>query len=103
MKPCVLCVSFTALCLLLATALPYPAFAQVQSAPQLKETVISASRTPTRTDELVSDVTIITRAEIEKYVGRTLPELLSRVAGVQFSANGVVSVSVAQKPDTLFC
>ena len=88
MKPCVLCVSFTALCLLLATALPYSAFAQVQSAPQLKETVISASRTPTRTDELVSDVTVVTRIEIEKYVSRTLPELLSRVAGVQFSANG---------------
>ena len=88
MRPCVLCVSLTALCLLLASALPYSAFAQVQSAPQLKETVISASRTPTRTDELVSDVTVVTRIEIEKYVGRTLPELLSRVAGVQFSANG---------------
>ena len=88
MKPCVLCVSSTAVSLLLATAFSFSAFAQAQPTSQLKETVISASRTPTRIDEVISDVTIVTRTEIEKYVGRTLPELLSRVAGVQFSANG---------------
>ena len=93
MKPCVLCVAFTALSLLLATAFPYSASAQVQPTPQLKETVISASRTPTCTDEFVSDATIVTRAEIEKYVGKTLPELLPRVAGVQFSANGGLAKS----------
>ena len=87
MKPCVLCVSFTALSLLLATAFPYSASAHVQPTPKLEETVIFASRTPTRTDELVSDVTIVLLTEIEKYIDKTLPELLSRVAGVQFSAN----------------
>lgn len=70
------------------SALSTQAFSQSQPIPQLKETVISASRTPTRSDELVSDVTVITRAEIEKSPGRTLPELLSRVPGVQFSSNG---------------
>ena len=88
MKPCVSGARFTALLLVLAAAFPYYSFAQIQPTSQLKETVISASRTPTRTDELVSDVTVVTRAEIEKYVGRTLPELLSRLAGVQFSATG---------------
>ena len=93
MKPCVLCVSFTALSLLLATAFPYSASAHVQPTPQLKETVIFASRTPTRTDELVRDVTIVLLTEIEKYIDKTLPELLSRVAGVQFSANGGLAKS----------
>ncbi|UUZ70898.1 TonB-dependent receptor [Polaromonas sp. P1(28)-8] len=50
--------------------------------------MISATRSPTRADELVSDVVVIDRAEIEKSVGRTLPEILARVPGVQFSSNG---------------
>jgi vitamin B12 transporter len=82
---------FAALPLALAaafSALSTSAYSQTQAISQLKETVISASRTPTRADELVSDVTVINRAEIEKSPGRTLPELLSRVPGVQFSSNG---------------
>lgn len=54
----------------------------------LKSVVVSASRTPTRADELVSDVVVIERAEIERSTGRTLSEILARVPGVQFSSNG---------------
>ncbi len=79
----------------LALTAVFPSFAQTpnaqpgtQSAPQLQETVVSATRTPTRTDELVSDVVVINRADIEKSAGRTLPEILARVPGVQFSSNG---------------
>jgi vitamin B12 transporter len=75
--------------LALAAAFPsFPSFAQTQDAPQLKAVVVSATRSPTRADELVSDVVVIERAEIEKSVGRTLPEILARVPGVQFSSNG---------------
>ena len=91
MKTRVLGAQRTVLAMALATAfsaLSTPAYSQTQAIPQLTETVISANRTPTRADELVSDVTVITRAEIEKSLGRTLPELLSRVPGVQFSSNG---------------
>ena len=66
---------------------PATAAAQV-STPQLKGMVVSASRTPTRADDLVSDVTVIDRAEIEKSTGRTLPEILARVPGLQFNSNG---------------
>ncbi|MDB5889872.1 MAG: outer rane cobalamin receptor protein-like protein [Polaromonas sp.] len=59
-----------------------------QAVPRLKETVVSANRTPTRTDELVSDVVVINRADIDRAVGRTLPELLARAPGLQFSSNG---------------
>ena len=86
MKTCVYRARLAVLPLALAAA--FPTVAQTDTAPQLKETVVSATRTPTRTDELVSDVVVITRVDIEKSAGRTLPEILARVPGVQFSSNG---------------
>ena len=89
MKTCVSRARLATLPLALAAAFPsFPSFAQAQEAPQLKAVVISATRSPTRADELVSDVVVIERAEIEKSVGRTLPEILARGPGVQFSSNG---------------
>ena len=55
---------------------------------QLKETVVTASRTQTRADDLVSDVVVIERAAIEASTGRTLTEVLTRSAGVQMTSNG---------------
>ena len=71
-----------------ACSAAFPAFSQTDATPQLKEMVVSATRRPTRADELVSDVVVIDRAEIEKSAGRTLPEILARVPGVQFNSNG---------------
>lgn len=62
--------------------------AQTAAPAALKETVVTATRTATRADELVSDVRVIDREAIEAASARTLPELLSRTAGVQFSATG---------------
>jgi vitamin B12 transporter len=86
MKTRILSARFAALPLALASA--WPAYAQTQSAPQLKEVVVSATRSSTRTDDLVSDVIVIDRADIERSAGRTLPELLGRVPGISFSSNG---------------
>ncbi len=55
---------------------------------QLGEIVITATRIPTRQDELVSDVVVINRASIENSTARTLSELLARNAGLQITANG---------------
>ena len=55
---------------------------------KLQTTVVTATRTPQHVDEAVSDVVVIDRAALEKFTGRTLPELLARTPGVQFSANG---------------
>lgn len=83
------CISNLRLAMLpLALTAAFPSFSQSLAAPQLKETVVTAARTSQRVDELVSDVTVITRAEIEKSVGRTLPEILARASGVQFNSNG---------------
>lgn len=54
----------------------------------LAETVVTATRTETRADQLISDVTVITREQIEQSAGRTLPELLQQYAGAQIAANG---------------
>lgn len=68
----------------LALAAAASAFAQ----PTLRESVVTATRTETRADELVSDVTVIDRERIEASTGRTLPEVLARTAGLQTSSNG---------------
>ena len=84
-----ICISNLRLAVLpLALAAAFPSFSQAQDAQQLRETVVTASRTAQRADELVSDAVILNRADIEKSSGRTLPEILSRAPGVQFSANG---------------
>jgi vitamin B12 transporter len=50
--------------------------------------VVTGTRTPTRVDEQVADLTVLDRAHIERAAGRTLPELLAQQAGIQFAANG---------------
>ncbi len=68
----------------MAISLSLPVLAQNQ----LKETVVTATRTQSKADALISDVTVITREDIERGIGRTLPEVLARVSGLQMSANG---------------
>jgi vitamin B12 transporter len=56
--------------------------------PVLRETVVTATRVETRTDAVLSDVVVIDAEAIRQSTGRTLPELLSRAAGLQMSSNG---------------
>ncbi|MFO6421608.1 TonB-dependent receptor domain-containing protein [Hylemonella sp. W303a] len=55
---------------------------------ELPPTVVTATRTESRADAVLSDITVITRDDIEQGTGRTVAELLARVAGVQMSSNG---------------
>ncbi len=50
--------------------------------------VVTATRQPTRASELLSDVSVIERAEIEQAGQSSLIELLSRQPGIQSSNNG---------------
>jgi vitamin B12 transporter len=81
-----LLLSSRAAALPLALAAAFPHLSSAQTA--LKESVVTATRSATRADELVSDVKVIDRAAIEASTARTLPELLARSGGVQMSANG---------------
>ena len=49
---------------------------------------VTATRTPTRLNDVVADITVLDRAAIERAEGRTLVEFLSQQAGLQFSSNG---------------
>ena len=77
-----------AACAVLQPAESFAQSTEPSAAKQLQEVVVTASRTATRIDDLVSEVVVIHRDEIEKSAGRTLTELLASLAGVQFSANG---------------
>ena len=59
----------------------------VPSAPP-QQILVTATRVPTPVNQLVADVTVIDRATIERSEGRTLVELLSQQAGLQFASNG---------------
>ncbi len=70
-----------------ALACAFPALAQQQPV-TLPEVVVTATRLETRSDAVISDVTVIDTEELQKQSGRTLSEVLTRLAGVQMSANG---------------
>ena len=83
--------------------LPLACFAMLPAWSQtsLSPVVVTATRSETRTDELVSDVTVISRETIEASTARTLAELLARNAGVQSSSNGGLgksSISETKRP-----
>jgi vitamin B12 transporter len=75
----------------LAIACAFSAAAQtpsVQSELELPEMVVTATRTATRADEVISDVTVIGIQELRRSAGRSVSEVLARMAGVQTSSNG---------------
>jgi vitamin B12 transporter len=59
-----------------------------QDANTLDTIVVTATRQPMRASEVLADVTVIDREEIEKSGQDTLPEILARQPGVQVSNNG---------------
>ncbi len=69
-----------------AIVVAFPNLSHAQA--QLKDIVVTATRSESRADALLSDVTIITRQDIERSTGRTVAELLARVGGLQMSATG---------------
>ena len=49
---------------------------------------VTATRVPTRVSDVVADITVIDREQLDRAAGRTLVELLSQQPGLQFSSNG---------------
>ena len=65
------------------------AFVGMAHADSLGQTmVVTANRVEQRADELLADVSVIDRAQIESAGGSSLVELLGRQPGMQFSQNG---------------
>jgi vitamin B12 transporter len=58
------------------------------SADQLAAVVVTATRVPTRTSEVLSDVSVIEREDIERAGNVRLPDLLNTLPGVQTTSTG---------------
>src|SRR5574343_482205 len=65
-----------------------PRLALANPSPLLDPVVITGSRTPQRVDEVLADVSVIERAQIERLGVTGLADLLARLPGVQFGRNG---------------
>lgn len=84
-----ICTSNVRLALLpLALAAAFPSFSQAQTAPQLRETVVTATRTAQALSDLVADVSIIDRAMIERSGATGVADVLARLPGVEIGRNG---------------
>lgn len=57
-------------------------------AAEVSPVVVTATRTAQTADESLSSVSVISREDIERTQATSLPELLSRVQGVDFTQNG---------------
>ncbi|MDB5743743.1 MAG: TonB-dependent receptor, plug [Polaromonas sp.] len=72
----------------LALAAAFPSFSQVRAAPQLKETIVTATRSSQPLTDVVADVSIIDRGQIERSGAVGLADVLKRIPGVEISRNG---------------
>jgi vitamin B12 transporter len=72
----------------LACACASSVAAHAQNLPQLKEVVITASRTEQRVQDALPATTLITRTDIERAQTPDLPTLLRQVTGVEITQTG---------------
>ncbi len=71
-------------------SLPYPA---ASIANELAPIVVTATRTPTRSNDLLSDVSVIDREQIDHSSANSLPELLGTLPGIQTTTSGGVGAN----------
>ena len=72
----------------LALAAAFPSFAQTQATPQLAETVVTATRVAQPLSDVVADVSIIDRAQIERSGAVGVADVLKRLPGIEITRNG---------------
>jgi vitamin B12 transporter len=63
--------------------------AQTNPDKEVAQVVVTASRIPTATTDLLSDVSLITRQHIENSGTTSVPELLGQLAGIQLTSENV--------------
>lgn len=66
--------------------------AQVQESPAaratLEETVVSATRSEQRLSDVIADMTVIDRDQLDQQAGRSLEDVMAKLPGVQITRNG---------------
>lgn len=86
MKTCILNVRLALVPLALAAA--FPSFSQTRMTPQLQETVVTATRSAQPVSDVVADVSIIDREQIERSGAVALADVLLRIHGIEVARNG---------------
>lgn len=76
------CVALAAACLAASS------FAQTPGAEASATVVVSATRSPQALADVLADVSVLTRADIERSGATDVAELLARLPGIEFSRNG---------------
>jgi len=77
----------SAIAVAIASAFPFTAV-QAAGDSSLAPIVVTATRQAARVDELMADVSVITRDEIEQAGVSSIEQLLARQPGLQYTANG---------------
>lgn len=77
-------------CLPLALVSAFGGMAHAQEASTLRETVVTANRTPQALSELVVDVSVVDSETIERSGATGVADLLSRLPGIEISRSGGV-------------
>lgn len=89
-----ICISNLRLALLpLAIAAAFPSFAQMQVTPQLRETVVTATRNEQLLSAALPHTTVISREDIERSQATDLVTLLQRESGLQRTQNGGIGTT----------
>lgn len=76
--------------ILFLTVFPLASFAEVKEEAKLEEIVVIATKTEREVKDISTNVTVITRDDIEKYEARDLSDLLRQIPGFNISAFGSV-------------
>lgn len=79
---------------LLCLVFPYLSFAEPAPVVQTGEVVVTATRIPQRVNDVLADVTVIDREQIEQAGQSSLPELLQSQPGLEIAGNGGAGKSV---------
>lgn len=89
-----ICISNLRLALLpLALAAAFPSFSQTRDTPQLKETVVTATRNPQLLSSALPHTTVISREDIDRSQATDLITLLQREAGLQRTQTGGIGTA----------
>ena len=72
----------------LAAFAAFPVLGQAQSVAKLNDVVVTASRVEQPVTEVVADVSVVDRAQIERSGANTITELLARLPGLQTIIHG---------------
>lgn len=91
MKFCITPSHAAVLSLAVAVTLPVHAQPQLQTSPTLEETIVTATRVDQPITDVVADVSIIDRAQIERMGATSVPQILARLPGLQAISFGDAS------------